>query len=63
MIVISRGVGDAIQIGPDIVVRVIRKEGQRVRIAIEAPGRNVRRGELEPRAVAPVSVGDERVDG
>lgn len=37
MLVLSRKLGEAIQIGPDVVVRVVRMDGQAVRLAIEAP--------------------------
>jgi len=37
MLVLSRRVGERIQIGPDIVVTVARLTGNSVRIAVEAP--------------------------
>jgi carbon storage regulator len=37
MLVLTRKLGEAIQIGPDITVRVARLDGGSVRLAIEAP--------------------------
>jgi carbon storage regulator len=37
MLVLSRRVSESIQIGEDIVVSVVRIEGERVRIGINAP--------------------------
>lgn len=37
MLVLTRKVGEAVQIGPDITVRVARLDGGSVRLAIEAP--------------------------
>lgn len=56
MLVLSRKVGERIQIGDDIVVVVNKVAGNRVTIGIEAPG-NVRivRGELEQFQDAPQS--------
>ncbi|WP_372896341.1 carbon storage regulator CsrA [Stieleria sp.] len=49
MLVLSRKVGETIQIGSDIIIKVSSLSGGRVRIGIEAP-RNVsiQRGELRP---------------
>jgi carbon storage regulator len=53
MLVLSRKVGERIQIGKDVSVEVRRVAGNRVTIAIDAP-RNVRilRGELQAAAEA-----------
>jgi carbon storage regulator len=37
MLVLTRKIGEAVQIGPDITVRVMRLDGGTVRLAIEAP--------------------------
>ncbi|MDA8744402.1 carbon storage regulator CsrA [Rubripirellula amarantea] len=48
MLVLSRKADESIQIGNDIVIKVIRVQGNRVRLAIEAPKEiRVVRGELE----------------
>jgi carbon storage regulator len=47
MLVLSRKVGERIVIGGDIVVTVVRIQGQQVRIGIEAPSEvSVMREEL-----------------
>jgi carbon storage regulator len=50
MLVLSRREHQRIQLGESIVVTVVRVNGDRVRIGIEAPD-NIRvlRGELQPR--------------
>jgi carbon storage regulator len=50
MLVLSRRQSQRIQLGESIVVTVVRVNGDRVRLGIQAPA-NVRvlRGELEPR--------------
>ncbi len=49
MLVISRKIGEAIRIGPDIVIVVSGIQGKQVRVAISAPSSvAVARGELEP---------------
>ncbi len=55
MLVLSRKVGETIQIGSDIIIKVSSLSGGRVRIGIEAP-RDVpiQRGELRP-FIAPVA--------
>lgn len=47
MLVVTRGDGQTIKVGDDIVFTVVRVKGRRVRIGVEAP-RDVRvlRGEL-----------------
>ncbi|MDL2220630.1 carbon storage regulator CsrA [Eubacteriales bacterium OttesenSCG-928-N14] len=37
MLVLSRKTGEAISLGPNIMVKVVAVEGDRVRIGIEAP--------------------------
>ena len=37
MLVLSRRNGEAVQIGPDIRIRVVSVSGNRVRLSIEAP--------------------------
>ncbi|HUS23347.1 MAG TPA: carbon storage regulator [Candidatus Binatia bacterium] len=46
MLMLTRKPGDAIAIGPDIVVRVVAIEGQQVKLGIEAP-REVKVGRAE----------------
>lgn len=47
MLVLSRKVGERIKIGPDIVITVVRIQGDKTRIGIEAPDDvQVLRGEL-----------------
>jgi carbon storage regulator len=47
MLVLSRKVGEQIQIGPDITVTVLRVDGKRVRLGIAAPsGYRILRSEL-----------------
>ncbi|MDM4017247.1 carbon storage regulator [Roseiconus lacunae] len=49
MLVLSRKVDQRIQIGEDITITVVRVEGNRVRIGIDAPrDQRIVRGELEP---------------
>jgi carbon storage regulator len=55
MLVLSRRESQRIQLGESIVVTVVRVNGDRVRLGIEAPGSiRVLRGELEPRNPLPV---------
>jgi len=50
MLVLTRKLDETIVIGEDVNVRVIKLQGNRVRLGIEAPEDvNVRRGELSPR--------------
>ena len=47
MLVLSRKVGEKIQIGEDITVTVLKRKGSRVWIGIEAPGQyRILRAEL-----------------
>lgn len=47
MLVIARKIGEAIRIGPDIVIRISDIHGKQVRLAISAPDSlTVARGEL-----------------
>ncbi len=47
MLVLTRSVGEAIQIGPDVYVTVVRISPNSVRIGIEAPhDTSIARGEL-----------------
>ncbi len=57
MLVLSRRESERIKLGEDIVVTVIRVNGDRVRLGIEAP-RNVviLRDELEPRDQSPLAL-------
>ena len=49
MLVLSRKESQRIQLGESIVLTIIRVNGDRVRVGIEAPAEiPVRRGELEP---------------
>jgi len=46
MLVLTRGIGDRIVIGNDIVLTVVRIRGQRVQLGFEAPPNTpIRRGE------------------
>ena len=48
MLILKRGVGDGIDLGPEIKLVVISIEGNRVRLGIQTPeGVLVIRGELE----------------
>jgi carbon storage regulator len=52
MLVLTRKTQERIVIGRDIVVTIVRVQGQSVRIGIEAPDDvRIRRGELTPRVV------------
>lgn len=47
MLVLSRKLNETICVGPDITIKVIRVNGGRVRLAIEAPDNvRIQRGEL-----------------
>jgi carbon storage regulator len=50
MLVVSRNVGESIVIGDAVVVTVVRVEGGRVRVAVEAPAEvRVDRAEIAER--------------
>jgi carbon storage regulator len=54
MLVLSRRATERIRLGDSIVVTVVRVDGDRVRLGIEAPADVlVLREELEPRAASP----------
>jgi carbon storage regulator len=54
MLVLSRRATERIRLGDSIVVTVVRVEGDRVRLGIEAPADVlVLRDELEPRCASP----------
>lgn len=47
MLVLSRRVGESIEIGNNVTVKVVRINGDKIRIGIEAPPEiNIRRSEL-----------------
>lgn len=49
MLVLTRGEGQRIFVGDDVVVTVVRVRGGQVRVGIDAPPRiPIRRGELAP---------------
>ncbi len=51
MLVLSRKESQRIQLGDSIVLTIVRVNGDRVRVGIEAPAEvQVRRGELPPQA-------------
>ena len=51
MLVLSRKESQRIQLGDSIVLTIVRVNGDRVRVGIEAPAEvQVRRGELQPHA-------------
>lgn len=55
MLVLTRKLGETIQIGDSIVVEVAAIKGNRVRIAIKAPDDvDIRRGELDAKMLTPV---------
>jgi carbon storage regulator len=48
MLVLSRKIGEQLQIGDSIVVKVLKIRGSRIRLGIEAPDRcRIMRGELD----------------
>ena len=50
MLVLTRKVSERIQIGDDITLTIVRLEGNKVRIGIEAPANvKVKRDELAPK--------------
>ena len=49
MLVLSRKVGEAVCVGPGVMVRVMETRGGRVRLAIDAPADvRILRAELDP---------------
>jgi len=51
MLVLTRRVSERIQIGDDVVLTIVRIDGNKVRIGIEAPDHvKVKRDELAPKA-------------
>lgn len=38
MLVLTRKPGERIHIGPDVIVTIVRVQGDKVRVGIEAPG-------------------------
>jgi carbon storage regulator len=62
MLVLSRKESQRIQLGDSIVLTIVRVNGDRVRVGIEAPAEvQVRRGELPP--LAPPAKGAEPLAG
>ena len=50
MLVITRKVGEAVQLGGDVRLVVVSLRGERVRLGLQAPpGVSIRRGEIPPR--------------
>jgi carbon storage regulator len=65
MLVLSRKVGERIVLGEDIIVTVVRVEGGRVRIGIDAPADvSIYRPEMRrAKAPVPLLVGDTPANG
>ena len=62
MLVLSRKVGQTIQVGNDLVLQIMKVQGGRVKIAIQAPPSvRIRRGELGPIEFE-VEAGDESAE-
>ena len=62
MLVLTRKESQRIQLGDSIVLTIVRVNGDRVRVGIEAPGNvHIRRGELEPLPLP--ATGGERAAG
>jgi len=58
MLVLSRKENQRIHLGDSIVLTIVRVNGDRVRVGIEAPAEvRVRRGELPPQATIAVAEG------
>jgi Carbon storage regulator (could also regulate swarming and quorum sensing) len=56
MLVLTRRVSERIQIGDDVVLTIVRIDGNKVRIGIEAPEHvKVKRDELAPKADRPAT--------
>ena len=59
MLVLSRRESQRIRLGESIVLTIVRVNGDRVRVGIEAPPEvRVRRAELEPEARSPEPLSD-----
>ena len=53
MLILTRRVGEAVKIGDDVTITVLRIKGNQVRIGVDAPkSLSVRRDELDQRDVA-----------
>jgi carbon storage regulator len=62
MLVLSRKESQRIQLGDSIVLTIVRVNGDRVRVGIEAPPQlQIRRGELQPQA--PPATGETAAQG
>lgn len=62
MLVLSRKVGQTILVGNDLVLEIMKVQGGRVKIAIQAPSSvRIRRGELRPIEVE-VETGEESAE-
>lgn len=49
MLILSRKLGETIQVGSDVVIKITSVRGGRVQIGIEAPQEvSIRRGDLAP---------------
>ncbi len=56
MLVLTRRPGEEIVIGEDIRLKIVATQGNRIRVAIDAPDHiAIRRSELEPRQLARAS--------
>ena len=59
MLVLSRRESQRIRLGESIVLTIVRVNGDRVRVGIEAPPEiRVRRAELEPEVRSPETISD-----
>ena len=59
MLVLSRRESQRIRLGESIVLTIVRVNGDRVRVGIEAPPEiRVRRAELEPEIQSPEPISD-----
>jgi carbon storage regulator len=59
MLVLSRKESQRVQVGDSIVLTIVRVNGDRVRLGIEAPAEvQVRRGELLPIRIPPADAAD-----
>lgn len=64
MLVLSRRSNETIHIGDDIVITVVRVQGDKVRIGIDAPTDvRVMRGELLEQEASPKTEGSEEAAG